>query len=239
MGCWAQEVLQVRTSEWAPHAGDPKEPRPGYVVEILQEIFSAHQVTMDYRLTPWKRCIEDVRSGQIQAVLNTDPLSVPDLIFPKTPIGFYQDALIGLSDSPWTYQGIESLNSKKIGVESDYGFDGLMGEYFTRNTHKNVNFFSGDDVMQTGVRMLERGRIDLFLNDIDAFFWVVRKLNLAPEKYKALHLLGQVGPLYIGFSPKYDQAQKMADLVDAGLLKLKHNGRLKAIMERYQIKNRF
>lgn len=236
---WSQEILRVRTSEWAPHAGDPKDPRPGYCVEILQVIFAAQKITMDYQLTPWKRCVEEVKSGEIDAVLNTDSSTTPGLIFPKTPLGYYQDALIGRSDSAWTFKGMESLDFQQLGVESEYGFDEQFTDYVSKNRHKNVQTFSGEDVVQTGVRMLERKRIDLFFNDVDAFFWTVRKLNLAPEQFKVSHLVGPVGPLYIAFSPKYAHAQKMANLVDAGLAELKSNGRLVALAERYQIKNRF
>jgi polar amino acid transport system substrate-binding protein len=235
---WTQEVLRVRTSEWAPYAGDPKDPLPGYVVEVIQEIFSARSITVDYRLTPWKRCIDQVRSGQIEAVLNTDSSYIPDLIYPKTPVCYYQDVFIGLADSTWVYQGMESLDSQQIGIEADYGLIETMREYIKRNAQKNVQVFSGEDVMQTGVRMLERKRIDLFINDSEAFFWAVRRLKLPPEQFKVLHLIGQGGPLYIGFSPKYPQAQKMADMVDAGLLELGKKGRLKAIAERYQMQNR-
>ena len=116
-------TLTVRADNWPPYNSDPANAKPGYMVEVLKEIFEAQGVTIDYKLMPWTRALNDVNSGKYDAVIGTDRSESKGMVFPAESFGTLDNAMFVRRDKAWKYSGVASLKGLRLGVIDGYGYN--------------------------------------------------------------------------------------------------------------------
>jgi len=55
--------LLVLSDPWCPYNCQPDSDKPGYVVEMLREIFPPPTWQLKYQIVPWDRALQQVREG--------------------------------------------------------------------------------------------------------------------------------------------------------------------------------
>ena len=71
-GVQAQEAtppLRLVSDLWCPYTCESDAAQRGILVDIVEEIFSQHGMTISYRVTPWQRAKHSVEAGQADAAL--------------------------------------------------------------------------------------------------------------------------------------------------------------------------
>jgi polar amino acid transport system substrate-binding protein len=236
----AADTVTLAGDMYAPFNGDPRSERPGSLVEIAKAVLGKAGYTVDYRIMPWNRTIDEVKAGKLDGAVAADPESSAGLAFPELPQAWWTSHFFTPAGSAWTYQGPDSLANLAIGIVQDYDYGkDLQGNsfsaWFTAHPHK-VQVLKGDKPNELAVGMLARKRIELFIEDPGV---VMAAAAQAKVEAAALRDAGQAGPgyaMYIGFSPN-ERGQKLAKVMSAGTVALRASGELATILARYQMKD--
>ena len=73
-------VLRIRADSWMPFNGDPASEKPGYVVEVLREIFGPLGIKVDYQIMPWASALKAAEAGEIDGVIGANKKEAVNLV---------------------------------------------------------------------------------------------------------------------------------------------------------------
>lgn len=229
-------TLTIRSDEWCPYNCEPGSEEPGYMIEIIREIFAEHGIQVDYQAMNWSRSIYMTRKGAFEAIVGAGYEEAPDFVFPQLSLGKSKESYFTLKDDDWTYTGPESLVNRRIAVIRDYDYGSVLNDFVEKNRGSKVIASSGEDAMLKNIRMLLSGRVDTVIDDRNVF------LNTAKEMWitDRIRFAGEVEDygdnrdnVYVAFSPAQSISETYAHIFDTGLKKLRETGRLDEIMAKY------
>lgn len=230
------EVLRVTADPSCPYVcPDLQNPttlaqQPGIVFEILEAILEPAGIQIRVELLPYSRSLRSVQLGEHDAMLVTLKDDAPSLYYHQTPIAMAKGCFVTRSDNAWHYQGIPSLEQVRFGGTLGYKYGPLKA--FVERSNPNNLMMSGEETFDRLLYMVEIGRLDATIEDINVIDYRLKQLQLTHK----LHLAGCLPPLiplYVGISPHYPTREPLANRIDRGLDELKTSGQLKLIMQKY------
>ena len=226
--------IALAADTWCPYNCEPGAEKPGYVVELAKEIYSAAGHTVHYERMPWNRALEQTAAGKVDGAIavSTEP-QTDKMVLPEGPLGKLEISMVTNADSDWTYSGRESLEGKKLGVHADYGYPKAVESYMKANEDM-VYPASGSGALTTNLKLVARGRIDVFPVDKSVANYLASQAGLSSD----IRIAGQVSeslPLYVGFSKKVDGAKSYAETWTQGVQKLRESGELQKILQSYSV----
>jgi polar amino acid transport system substrate-binding protein len=234
------DTITLRADEWCPYNCAPDSDRPGYAIEVAQEIFAKAGHVIDYKIMPWTRALAECQKGTIAAVFGTYPDESPDFVFPAEAGGTSNNAVLVRKGNPWRYKGVASLDDLKIGVVQGYVYSGEIGSYLDekgKNKSKKNNIFpvGGDTAGELNLKKLAAGRIDATIDAEAVLIHKIKMLGIA-EKVEFAGS-ADVLPVYLAFSPALPKSKDYAELFSQGIAEMRASGRLKQILDRYSLKD--
>jgi polar amino acid transport system substrate-binding protein len=229
------QTISIRTDLWCPYACDPKSDKPGYMVEIAKEAFSAHGIKINYDVLNWARSLSDTKLGLYDAVVGASRSDVKGFILPKNPSGKNLNHYFVLKESDWKYKNSQSLDGKKIGVINDYTYGDEIDRFVSKH-HPSFTKITGDDPLERIVKMTKAKRLDAFVENPLVLRLKLEELKLPLDLFKmSSKNLSDDTDLFIAFSPKNSKSKEYASLFDKELQKMKKDGRLKKILSKYNV----
>lgn len=231
-------IIRIAADEYCPHNCEEQSKKQGYLIDIASEALKPYGYTIEYIVEKsWKDAIELARSGEYQGIAGTAKYDAPDFIFPKTPIGEFDNCYITHSSNPWQYKGISSLEKQSLGVITDYSYGKDINNYIQehKNNSNKIRFVSGNNAIKYSLSKVKQGKLDVYVDDCRVLKYHLSKRN-DKSSFKIAGKMNQVDDLYIAFSPKNPNSQKYADLLDKGIKQLKQSGRFQKILKQYEIK---
>jgi polar amino acid transport system substrate-binding protein len=229
---WAGETLTLRADHWMPFNGDPHGGRPGFVIELARAIYTPHGITVDYQVLPWARAVKGVEDGQFDGAIAATREDVPDAVFPSEPLGNQTATLFVPAASAFQFHGVQSLNGVRFGCVNDYSYSDELDAYIAANPGGSVNALAGDKPAVQAVVLLQRGRLDVFVEDASVFREAVREAGAEASAFRAAATLA-TKPLYIAFSPRRPTSARFAQLYDEGVARLRASGELQQLLAKY------
>lgn len=229
------DVITLRTDEWCPYACDPKSDKPGFMVEIANEVFKKYGHTVDYNVMNWARVLTDVKSGQYDGVIGASRSDVSGFVIPEVPTGVLVSYYYTRKDDSWMYTGVDSLKKKKIGVINDYTYGDEIDKLVAKK-HSSFKKVSGQEPLARLVQMTETKRIDGFVENPLVLDIALKKLKKDKDLFKvASRNLANDPDLFIAFSPARPNSKEYARILDEGVNELRKSGRLKVILQKYDV----
>jgi len=232
------DTLTLVADDWCPYNCSEKGTPPGFLVEFAREIFSAAGHTVEYKVVPWARAVEEVKAGRYTALLGAVPEEAPELVYPGRPAWHSVDGFYVKKGNPWRYTGKESLLKVTLGAIIDYGYGGGIQEYVEEHGSdpKRVQLSSGEEPLHVNVRKLLAGRVDVVVEDTAVMDHYASNQQLGEK----IELAGtsEPQPVYISFSPKESKAKEYSALLSKGLEELEKSGAGAKILKRYGIETR-
>lgn len=225
------ETITIRADSWCPYNCEPESSRPGFMIEIAQEVFSAEGIEVDYELVNWSRAVKMARFGKITAVVGATRDDAKGFVFPRREQGLATNAFYVRADDDWRYTGPSSLGGRRVGTIQGYDY-GKISEIL--KTHGTVDEASGDSALKLNFRKLVRGRIDALVEDANVADLALTNLGMDGKIQKAGASDDSVR-LYIAFSPKFSESERYAKVLSDGMAELRENGRLDEILAKYGI----
>ena len=128
---------------------------------------------------------------------------------------------------------MDSLAEVDLAVIQGYNYGENLNVYIKANPSK-VTDMGGNDVVRRNLGMLMKGRIDVYLEDRNIAFYTAKKMGILDE----IEVAGTEGTpiaLYIGFSPAIAQSKQYAQILSEGIRRVRKNGQLKKILDKYGV----
>ena len=231
----AAEPIRLVGDEFCPYNCDPASGKPGYMVEVLEEILAAQGLTLSYRLKPWSRAVQVVANGGAQILLANTYNSAPDKRL-QLVMGEDSTCFLTRRTYTWHYSDISELQQHRLGAIQSYHYDsgGPLDQYL-RSNHPQVYLAKGELPLRSLMSMLLQERIDLVLDNCNVLKRKVSKMGIAEQTRQAGTLPDYRADLHIAFSPADPDAEQLMAQVRDGLAELRRNGRLAEILKAYNV----
>lgn len=229
---YAGEQISARADVWMPYNGEPDAEKPGYAIELLKEIFTPQNITIDYKTQPWNRAVSEAKEGLFDCLIAAGVRDAEGFVFPTEKMGIMTTELFVKPDNAIRCTNVESLKTLKIGIIDEYSYNEELDSYIAANKEdaKKIFVATGEDALEKLVKMVSAGRIDGFLEN---------PLVVAQNSWKADVLsagrIGSEDDLFVAFSPAKETSKKYAEMFDTGIKELRANGKLKEILEKYSV----
>lgn len=223
------QSIELANGEWPPLLGENL-PHQGYASQIVQRAFALQKINVVYRFYPWKRSIEEARSGRIAGTLlwtnNADrqkDFLVSHAVYRSKTMLFFN------RNRPLQWQSLADLKGHRVGITNGYSY-GEKWEQLIRNRTLIPDQANTD--AQNFAKLLAN-RIDAFPCEEVIGMHIIRhqmaatamqQLNISskPVHEETMHLL---------ISRRHPEAAELMRRFNAGLAQMKRNGELDAILK--------
>lgn len=229
--CFAAPTsVTLANGEWPPLLGE-KLPHYGYASKIVSRAFALKGIQVKYKFFPWKRALEEARSGRVAGTLlwtsNSDrqkDFLISQPVYRSKTVLFYH------RNHPIHWQQLSDLKGKYIGVTNGYSY----GEAFNAQI-KNRTFFAdlANTDEQNFAKLLAK-RIDAFpCEEIIGMHMIRNDFN--DEALQQINISSKPvheEPMYLLISRRDPNAVQLIQRFNAGLAQMKREGELDAILKK-------
>ncbi len=232
------QQLTIAADFWCPFNCKPDSKKPGYMIELATKVFAKHNISIRYKVIPWSRALKLCRVGEISAVIGSYKSDAPDFIYPNVEQGMIGFSFFNLKGDNWYYQGLESLESKLLGVANDYAYTDHLDNYIKKNRSNAQRLYVayGEQPLKKNIALLERQLVDVLV-ETDAVFWFVSKEITGKARFSFAGKLAPALPAYIAFSPAHPESHRYAEILSQGTEQLRASGELALILAKYGLKD--
>jgi polar amino acid transport system substrate-binding protein len=229
------ETLHIRADSWMPFNGDPTAEKPGYVVELLRQIFEPQGFKIDYQIMPWAGAVKAAEAAEIDGIIGANRKEAVHLVAGEEAIAEPRFALFARSTSLWKYESLRSLHEVKLGAIEGYSYWDSLDGYLKKSQPPAVKLYSGDTPLVEAIADLSSGKIDVLVESVVVFYWAARSTGRGAADFRMAYSQ-QSEPLYVAFAAT-TRGRKYARLFDEGIRDLKKNARFQAILGKYGLNN--
>lgn len=232
------DTIRLVADPWCPYNCAPGAEHSGFMVEIAQRVFQSHGHEIEYHQRPWVRALQDTRNGDFHGVIGATKLEAPDFIFPELAQGQMANAFWTLTDSPWQYRESTSLEGQRLAVIAGYSYGEAIESLLQDKRYRPyITELHGGTPLRNGLRMLERGRIQVLLEDEHVMRYQLSQTGQSGKFKHAGHVPAQTEAVrvYIAFSPLHDASADYARLLTEGVARLRASGELEHILANYGV----
>lgn len=230
--------MLVLSDPWCPYNCQPGD-KPGYVVEMLREIFAPPAWQLKYQIVPWDRALQQVREGQaaIALELTREQVQRQGLLIGHESVGEPADCLYVAAGNPLRFSQSSDLDSlQQVAVVSGYEYEYALGEWLSRPENKGrIVMTRGANPAEVNARNLARGRLDGVIESAAVMHMLIQQLRLQDKIREAG--CQQASPVYVGFSPRIPNAAQLIEHFDQGIVELRRSKRLARILSRYGLQD--
>lgn len=201
----------------------------GTDVDVIREVCTRIGVTPIFREVPWKRAMDEVKTGKADAIFSLFRTEEREgfLAFPEVGLSSERNVLVTRADSGLSVTSIGGLSGTTVGVVVDYAY----GEPFD-STQSFTREASNDYEML--MKKLEAGRTDLAVINELVLNSMLRKSGKG-SAFSVMEYVVADEPMYVGFSKKSENidADQMAEEFTNALNAMQAEGVLDEIYNRY------
>ena len=228
------QTITLVADEWPPFNTIPGSKAEGYLVDIAKTIFQANDYTVVYKTVPWKRAIQMTRAGKYDGVLGASKTDAEGYIFPAEELARNKLSFYVRKRNPWRFREISSVTEVALGTIAGYDYRDWLNEYIEANENdfNKVQIITGDEPLKRNLQKMMNGWIDAVVDNEAAIKYVAKKMGISEEIECAGY--GELySSIYIAFSPNNPDSTKYAEMLSEGITRLRKNGELNKILEKY------
>lgn len=177
-------------NDWPPYATLRDGKPAGISVEILKEAAGRADFSPLFRELPWKRCLEMVRDGEIDAVM--DAMHRADYLQGPTSFSIYSNTVWVRADDSIKVLDFNALRGRKVGLVDGYEYpDSLWTDIKAGGAQVEYSVDDG-----TNIRKLAFGRVDAIVGDFASTMLFVRENNLNLRALVPMHSADRLYPSF-------------------------------------------
>jgi len=227
-GAGADTITIGAEDDWAPYSSVVEHAAQGFAVDVVREAFAAVNVTVNFDVLPYVRCLAQAKAGHLIGCFDAVPNAMisSSYLWHAQPLFTTRMNVYALAGS--SEQGLvaASLEGKTVGVARDYEY-GDAFDLNTRIVRKVV------DRNESGFKMLLARRIAYMAAE-------ERIANALFAKYPAafggkFKLVGTVATpgLYMAFTKATPDGAKYLAKFNQGYELIRSNGRYAALERKW------
>ncbi|WP_245584231.1 transporter substrate-binding domain-containing protein [Saccharospirillum impatiens] len=192
------ETLKVCYDQWAPMTIFPTEASPdrGFVIDMLAYIYTEEGYELEYYEVPLARGLDMVAEGLCDMLPEylLSPSSGDFFVYASEPTFSYSTAFVTRRDDPWRYNGIHSIEGKRIATGPGWDYSSVsVGYQHYLDAPENsglVEVIAGtDDVVDRIFNMIISGRVDLYADNDLVLQHTLNRLNIVDPTVKTTNAL--------------------------------------------------
>lgn len=209
-------VLGVENS-WPPYADAMGQ---GISTDIVRAAFAAVNQPVEIRVRPYARVLREVSAGLLSGGYNVTRQSTTEqrFVFGKSPLLMASASVYYAPDHVADYQSHSQWpDNLRIGVIIGYEY----GDAYERHRHRFKEYRVNHQ--QQLVRMLLAGRIDIAILFDRVAQYTLAEMGLSEDQL-VRGMDNHFSDIYVVFSREDPNALRNADLLDAGLKRIKDQG---------------
>lgn len=232
------ETIKLVADPWCPYNCEPGTDRSGFMVKIARQVFQAQGYEVEYQQRPWVRALQETRDGNFHGVIGATRLEAPDFVFPDLEQGKMANAFWTLADSPWQFQESGSLEGTQLAVIAGFSYGEAIERMLLDERYRPyITELHGASPLKNGLKMLERGRIQVLLEDEHVMRYQLQQTGQAQYFKQAGYVPAEPDAVrvYIAFSPAHETSVDYARLLTEGITRLKASGELEQILATYGV----
>jgi polar amino acid transport system substrate-binding protein len=229
----AKEVVRLTNGEWPPFTSKNLK-QYGVYSHIVSEAFTVEGVTVEYGFFPWKRSYMYVKHGGWDGSVTwaRTPEKEQEVFF-SNPVFLHTKVFFHLISSTFDWNTIDDLHGLRIGATAEYTY-GDEFDQGAKNGTLRVEYVTADI---QNLRKLLAQRIQIFPSDIDVGYFLLNT-NFSPEDIALIthHAkpIQETGTCVIFTKVTPKKSQRLQELFNRGLKKLKANGRYEQMLEAFR-----
>ncbi|NQD36814.1 transporter substrate-binding domain-containing protein [Permianibacter sp. IMCC34836] len=231
----AQKPVALVADDWCPQHCEFNPSHKGYIVEIVEQALTEEGVAFTITYAPWTRGLRMTEAGDFDGLLTPTVNGYEQFQFHQEPVGYQQYCFYVNADSPWRYTAPKDLLGKRLAHLKESGF-GELETYLKANKDAiAIDEFPGNkDFTYSIFKFLAAGRADTIIMTSDVYDFGIRLGKIA-STFKSAGCLSKQ-KLAVGLSKgNPERAKWLGQKLDSGIRKLRHSGKLKAILAEYGI----
>jgi len=221
-----QSIITIGADSWCPINCVRPEPKLGVGIDLAKAVFEPLGYTVRYQVMPWSNALDKVRNGEIDAVVGASRYDDATLVFPSAAIYNITDNFYVLKGNSWRFQGVHTLKAKKLGVIKDYGYGPTVQNYIheNENNYNVIQSSMGEEALKVNIRKLLNREIDVIVESRPVMEYNIDKSRLEDR----IEMVGSSpqADVYLAFSPALPNSRNLAAQYDAGIRRLRAEGRL-------------
>jgi polar amino acid transport system substrate-binding protein len=223
-----RKLLLVNT-EYPPLVMPAGEPQgEGIDIELAREALRPAGYDIELQLLPWRRVLAMLEQGQADLTTSIS-LSGERRRFLRFSTGYREQvryAFYARATHPLALQELAQLQGQRLGMAAGYHYPPAIREAL------------GGEAMDardlpTLVAMLAAGRCDFIVGNELPLVWHVLRSGLGARLQRQAYTHVSDSPTYMALSRLRHPDDRLLDALDAGLRRLRRNGRQAAIERRY------
>jgi polar amino acid transport system substrate-binding protein len=235
----AAETITVSTGDWLPYVGLKRSDPPGYVIELVREIFTKAGYQVIVNDLPYERALAYLEDGRVDVVTAAFAEDLPSpaiAILPDEEVGRIQRAFFVKKGEKWNYTGQASLAQIKLGLVIGEVYPEIKTYLDQRPKPNRIEYVSGVDGYRRNVLKLLAGRIDVMLEIPEVVEFYAAQLHSLSEIRQAGRI-GKLRKLWVAFSAHNPNARRYANLFSKGIKTMRKSGELQELLSRYHVRD--
>jgi len=209
---------------------DPDSEKQGLIVEIAQAAYLSQGYDLKVNFVPWSRAmvmIEQKRAHLLLGAWYTEERN--DYLLYSKPIFSSAIQFIKPKDSTFSYEGINSLQGKRVGTILSYQYDQAFLE------EKSIERIAANSLLYN-IHNLIAGRIDLTLDDHYVLEYMLeRHIPNWQDKVSFVEQPLADKDIFLAANRTNPEHKAIIEAFNMGLAQLKTSGRYKEIVSSYNL----
>lgn len=232
----AQDRVRLASDEWCPFiCARSGQVDKGLLIEMSEQILRRAGYQPESLLLPLNRAMLMAEEGQIEGVYAP---AIDDRLIHSKPLFESRACFYALTDNPWQFAGLASLNGILVGAIADYGYDaGPFDEWIEarkRERSSGVHFSTGDTAGEKNIRMLLLGRLPVVIeHEAVAARLLAAQGNDAAAHVREAGCLPRALPLVIGLSKTSPITPRLVQAINAGIEDFRKTPAYTALARKY------
>lgn len=238
-GATARNKIVIASDYWCPYACAETDKDPGYLVETVKSIFDIYDIDVEYRMMPWFTALDELTKDKIDAVVGISALEGRNFLLTDTPISYGYVSAFTRDDSNWIYDGVGSLNGKKVSIILDYNVSDDIKEFVASHYPNSPNLFiieSDAYAVYNALTGVLNGSAGVFIEDETVVNYYIKHHNISHIK-NAGRIVPDAFPMYIAFSKTSAKSENYKKMLEEGIHSLNATGDIKALKQKYNLTN--
>lgn len=184
------ETVTVCYDQWAPMTIFPSTEytERGVVIDMLDQIYTSQDYTLEYYEVPLARGLEMVAEGLCDMLPEYLPSqgAEKNFVYASEETFVYTSAFVVRRDDSWRYSGVQSIIGKRVATGPGWDYSSMSVEYQNYiDDPKNSNYVEviagNDDVVDRILRMIQEKRVDVYADNELVLQHALNKLNLMDD----------------------------------------------------------
>ncbi len=234
----SKKIITIAADYRCPYNCDDEGENPGFIIELLRRSLHIYGIEIEYKLMPWYAALESLDSGEIEGVVGFIPNQGKNLIRTSIPLENSSLSAFTRNDTSWVFDGINSLNSKKLGLVMDYHLSDNINSYIAMNFPSNPGSFKVEDeqgALVESIANLIDGDSDVYIDDKRVVNYYLYNNGLDSYVRDAGCVSKEDIPIHLYVDADFPQSRLLVKRIEEGIASLKATGEYKDLRHKYSM----